>query len=42
MKYMALYHPAFLLRDPHKRPDTFVDLKELEKMIKKVCEKTYE
>ena len=41
-KYMALYHPAFLLRDPHKKPDTFVDLKEIEKKIKEVCEKTYE
>ena len=39
-KFMALYHPAALLRDPHKKPDTFVDLKELEKMIKEVCEKT--
>ena len=38
--FMALYHPAALLRDPHKKPDTFVDLKELEKMIRDVCEKT--
>jgi len=42
MKFMALYHPAALLRDPHKKPDTFVDLKKIEKMIKEVCEKTYE
>jgi len=41
-KYMALYHPAALLRDPHKKPDTFVDLKELEKMILRICERTYE
>jgi len=40
IKYMALYHPAFLLRDPHKKPDTFVDLKELESMIKNICERT--
>jgi len=39
-KFMALYHPAFLLRDPHKKPDTFVDLKELERMILEVCENT--
>ena len=38
--YMALYHPAALLRDPHKKPDTFVDLKNLEKKIKEVCERT--
>jgi len=39
--YMALYHPAFLLRDPHKKPDTFIDLKELERKIKDVCKRTY-
>ena len=27
---MALYHPAALLRDPHKRPDTFDDLKKIQ------------
>ena len=37
---MALYHPAALLRDPHKKPDTFVDLKELERKIKEICERT--
>ena len=42
MMFMALYHPAFLLRDPHKKPDTFVDLKTLERKIKEVCERTYE
>ena len=40
VKFMALYHPAALLRDPHRRPETFVDLKELERMIKSVCERT--
>jgi len=40
IKFMALYHPAALLRDPHKKPDTFVDLKELERMIKDICIKT--
>ncbi len=40
-RFMALYHPAALLRDPHKRPDTFVDLKELERTIKEVCPETY-
>ena len=33
-RFMALYHPAALLRDPHRRPETFVDLKELERVIK--------
>jgi len=42
IKHMALYHPAALLRDPHKKPDTFVDLKNLEKMIKEICERTYD
>ena len=28
---MALYHPSALLRDPSKRPETFVDLKKLKK-----------
>ena len=38
---MALYHPAALLRDPTKRPDTFVDLKTLQAKIREVCEHTY-
>jgi len=41
IKFTALYHPAALLRDSHKKPETFVDLKELERMIKEICEKTY-
>ncbi len=36
----ALYHPAALLRDPGKKPDTFVDLKALQKKIREVCERT--
>jgi len=42
MKTMALYHPAALLRDPNRRPETFIDLKELERVIKEICSKTYE
>ena len=38
--FMALYHPAALLRDPTRRPETFIDLKELESKIKKTCEHT--
>lgn len=33
-KIMALYHPAALLRDPNRKPETFMDLKALERMIK--------
>lgn len=33
----ALYHPAALLRDGSKKPDTFVDLKNLRKMIQEKC-----
>jgi DNA polymerase len=37
---MALYHPAALLRDPRRRPETFVDLKELQRVILEICEHT--
>lgn len=33
----ALYHPSALLRDPSKRPETFVDLKGLQGKIKHLC-----
>jgi DNA polymerase len=39
---MALYHPAALLRNPNNRPDTFVDLKGLQKKIKEVCPEIYQ
>lgn len=38
---MALFHPAALLRDPRRRPETFEDLKGLERKIKEVCSHTY-
>lgn len=38
---MALYHPAALLRDPRRRPETFVDLKTLQSKIRELCEHTY-
>lgn len=41
IKMMALYHPAALLRDPRRRPDTFEDLKELQRVIRQVCDHTY-
>jgi DNA polymerase len=40
VKFMALYHPAALLRDPNRRPETFLDLKELERVIRETCERT--
>lgn len=41
VKFTAIYHPAALLRDPGKRPETFVDLKEIRRMIEETCERTY-
>lgn len=38
---MAIYHPAALLRDPTKRPDTFTDLREIRSEIKRLCKNTY-
>ena len=37
---MALYHPAALLRDPRKKPETFEDLKRLLEKIAEVCDHT--
>ncbi len=36
----AIYHPAALLRDTDKKPDTFMDLKRLQAKIRQVCERT--
>jgi len=38
---MALYHPAALLRDPSRRPETFEDLKVLQSAIRDYCTHTY-
>ena len=37
---MALFHPAALLRDPRKKPDTFLDLKALQAKILELCDHT--
>lgn len=37
---MAMYHPSALLRDPSKRPETFRDLKSLQRMVQEVCSNT--
>lgn len=42
VRMMAIYHPSALLRDPEKRPETFEDLKMLQKEIKSLCTHTYE
>lgn len=41
VRIMAIYHPAALLRDPRRRPETFDDLKELQRVIREVCDHTY-
>ena len=38
---MALFHPAALLRDPRRRPETFEDLKTLQQAIWDYCTRTY-
>ena len=40
-RWMAIYHPSALLRDPGKRPETFMDLRELRKEIRETCSRTY-
>ena len=36
----AIYHPAALLRDPAKRPETFVDLKAIQAKVQEICTRT--
>lgn len=40
VQMMALYHPAALLRDPRKKPETFEDLKRLQAKIREICDHT--
>ena len=40
VQMMALYHPAALLRDPRRKPETFVDMKNLQRKIREICEHT--
>jgi len=40
VKFTAIYHPSALLRDPHRRPETFVDLKEIKRLIGDICTHT--
>ena len=36
----AMYHPAALLRDGSKKPETFEDLKRLQAKIREICVRT--
>lgn len=36
----ALYHPAALLRDPNKKPETFEDLKRIQAKVRELCDHT--
>lgn len=40
-RVMATYHPSALLRDINKRPEAFMDLRELRKEIRRLCSETY-
>ncbi len=33
----AIYHPSALLRDPFRRPETFVDLKNIQRRVMELC-----
>jgi DNA polymerase len=37
---MATLHPAALLRDPRRRPDSFEDFESLRLKIGEICEHT--
>jgi len=37
----AVYHPAALLRDPNRKPETFADLRSIRAKIKEICVRTY-
>ena len=37
----AVFHPAAILRDPRRRPETFDDLRSIRAKIRQVCEHTY-
>ena len=40
VQMMAMYHPAALLRNPNRKPETFEDLKALQAKIREICEHT--
>ena len=40
IRMTAIYHPAALLRDPGRRPETFDDLKAIQREILRICGRT--
>ncbi len=36
IRYTAIYHPSALLRDASRRPETFRDLKEIQRVVKEL------
>lgn len=40
VRLIALYHPAALLRDGRRLPETYDDLREIKKEIERLCEHT--
>ena len=34
MRYLAMYHPSALLRDPARRPETYTDLLTLREAVR--------
>ena len=41
-RMMAIYHPSALLRDEHKRPETFVDLREFRAYLREHFPQVFE
>ena len=41
VRYMAMYHPSALLRDEDKRPEAFMDLRELRKEIRRLGDREH-
>ena len=39
--YTSVYHPSALLRDPSRRPETFLDLLSIRDKIREVCPEVY-
>ncbi len=39
--YTAIYHPSALLRDPRRRPETFLDLLSIREKVWEVCPELY-
>ena len=40
VRFTAIYHPAALLRDPGRLPETFEDLKAIKAEIERICTET--